>query len=1337
MKKTSILTHCLQMASHQKHGLFRPTIMSDCDYCRCVPLLWLILLAVAFCCQTAVGQRKFQYIGAEKGLPDGEITSLITDHCGTLWIGTNAGLARYDGHSAVTVADKSVSDIHEDGEHNLWIHSGDMFLRYLRHEHRMDGNTDAFFTSIGVDGTNKKALVTDSNGRLWVLTERYLYCYDFSRKKLRAMTPAMSRWTKAEYVTIVEDNRCIYILACPGTIMSSVEKESGSIASIHIPVDMNNSRPGMFVDRRGQLWIYSTLSERLYRQTGRVGEWGVVPLPRDAVTPSHGSPNAIRRMADDGKGNIWIATDHRGLFRYDMAVGAVTSHLLADTNCGDCGNMAENNVNTMIIDRHGTLWLGHYKRGISYSSSEFSMFNRNATDCGDVSAMLTARDGTLWIGTDGNGLFRSTGGTISRTPLRDMVVASLMEDHRGRIWAGTYNSGLYCIDGGKVVKCYSTADGSLSTDMSWKIAEDAAGQIWICSAFHPLMRLNPATGRYTYCKNQEGADVFGLSMAQDKTGLLYVGTIYGLCVVDTKKGRATSLYSNRSGNHSFDNQQMMALCCDSRGIVWMGHYNGLEAWDTHTDSLWTFSVGKQNISNNLVKSICEDTNGNIWVSTAGGISRISIEDRKNGGFNVHNFRHVVNESNNYFNSNSSAVAADGKVLFGCVNGYVAISPHSAQVAETTPPQVMFSSITVGGQSLDETAERICIDYSDHAIELRLMTDNPAGAPATAYAYVIGGNNDWICTNNPVVSFASLAPGTYVVRVKACNGDGVWSRERSLTIEVAPPLWRSPLMFCFYGVLVMAVAVGMVVGSRRRTARRLLRERHQMEQDKNVRLAEMKLRFFTNVSHDLRTPLTLIISPLQTLLREDLPDGIKRRLQIMEKNARLLQEQINMLLDFRRLDVDAERLCLQPGDMAAFVRDECEQFSSYAADRCINFSFESDIVSLPAKFDSDKIHKIIYNLLSNAFKYTPDGKSVTVSLRCTVEDVELCVADSGPGVPDCDKQLIFERFYQSSAHISVSGTQYLTGSGIGLHIVSEYVRLMGGSIGVSDREEGGAVFTCRLPLIATDSQIADGPVYDSVGGGSEAFTVLVVDDNQDMCEFIGTSLADHYRVLTASDGDIALGVLRHETVNLVVSDVMMPVMDGLELCRRIKSDLQLSHIPVIFLTAKTAEGSVMEGYEAGADDYLVKPFNIDVLKLRINKFIELAKMSHRQFRQEVDVAPNEITNTPLDEQFLKRAIEIVERHISDSDFTVETLGQELSMNRVALWKKLQAITGKGPADFIRSIRVKRGLRLLDGGEMNVSEIAYAVGYNTVKCFTENFKAEFGMTPSEYKKRNGKR
>ena len=416
------------------------------------------------------------------------------------------------------------------------------------------------------------------------------------------------------------------------------------------------------------------------------------------------------------------------------------------------------------------------------------------------------------------------------------------------------------------------------------------------------------------------------------------------------------------------------------------------------------------------------------------------------------------------------------------------------------------------------------------------------------------------------------------------------------------------------------------------------------------------------------------------------------------------------VELPRLDVGAERLRLQSGDIVSFVRDSCERFSSYATDRDISFGFDTDIDVMQMEFDHDKIHKIIYNLLSNAFKYTPDGRSICVTMRRLPDEVEISVADSGPGVADKDKQLVFERFYQSAVEGSADSydMQHLTGSGIGLHIVSSYVRLMGGTVYVSDGESGGAVFSFRIPADENVRTCAEA-VPDGLSETAGAFTVLVVDDNRDMCEFIGTSLADHYRVLTAADGAEAMDILGREAVSLVVSDVMMPEREG-----------------------RDCQDPVMEGYETGADDYLTKPFNIDMLKLRINKFIELAKMSHLRFQQKPDVRPEEITITTLDEQFIKQAIGIVEANMGDSDFSVEALGQALGMNRVALWKKLQAITGKGPADFIRNIRMKHGRMLLDQGRMNVSEIAYRVGYNTVKRFTENFKTEFGMTPSEYKK-----
>lgn len=1292
-----------------------------------ISLLLLTFMALAHTAYAGNGTRKFQYIGTQDGLPDGKINCLMVDHRGALWIGTDAGLAQYDGYRTTTMTDNAISEIYEDGENNLWIRSGDSPLRYLRHEHKLDGDTEKFFSSIGIDGTQKRFVFTDSARRLWVLTGKSLYCYDFAGKELRAVTGTRPQWLDMDYYSVTEDSRHIIIGGCRKNVWL-IDKNTGKTATMPIPAGLANSRPCVYGDRQGTLWIYSTLSEQLYRHVGG-GKTVPVALPKDDRNPSSEITNAIHQLADNGRGCIWIATDHRGLFCYDTGKNAVTQHI---TTAGDWGDMAENNVNTLTTDKNGNLWLGHYKRGISYSSPGFSMFSRFAEDCGDVNSLLAARDGTVWIGTDGNGLFRSApDGRTVQTALRNIVVAGLLQDRAGRIWAGTYNSGLYCIDNGKIRK-YSISEGNMPTDMSWRIAEDKAGRIWICSAFHSLLRLDPSTGKYRYYKTADGGNVYGLSMTRDRNGNIYVGTSYGLYTINAATGENSLVFGNKAGNRTFLSQQIVELLYDSRGILWMGHNSGLAAWDMKTDSLWHFTTGQRGICNNLVKSIQEDKNGNIWVSTAGGISRISITDRAKGNFYVTNFRNIVGEYNNYFNQNASALTAGGYVLFGCVNGYVSTLPQLHGHGAGKPPLVFFSSVTANGQPLDGDADQIDLNYDDHNIVLRLTTDNPANASEVRYAYSIGEESEWVYTNNPEISFASLSPGNYTIRVKACNGDGVWSREHRLTLCAAPPLWRSHLMLCLY-LLLAAIAVGYLTAySRRRAIKKMEREKQSMEQEKNIRIAEMKLRFFTNVSHDLRTPLTLIISPLQTLLQEKLPGGIVRRLQIMEKNARLLQEQINTLLDFRRLDVGAERLHLQTADLVQFIRGECGQFSSYATDRGISFGFSTDTAELRAGFDQDKIHKIIYNLLSNAFKYTPDGKSISVTLRRIPHAAEISVADSGPGVDDKDKDFIFERFYQSAAGNSPSGTQHITGSGIGLHIVSEYIHLMKGTVSVSDGENGGAVFTCTVPVEEAEEHSSDTPP-EELRAAPDTVTVLVVDDNYDICEFISTSLADRYNVLTAENGEKALQILRNETVSIVVSDIMMPVMDGLELCRRIKHDLQLSHIPVILLTAKTAEDSVMEGYETGADDYLTKPFNIDMLRLRINKFTELAKMSHKQFHKKIDVQPSEITITPLDEQFIKQAIGIVEANIGDSDFSVEALGKELAMNRVALWKKLQAITGKGPGDFIRAIRMKRGRQLLDKSQMNISEIAYSVGYNTVKRFTENFKAEFGMTPSEYRKK----
>ena len=504
------------------------------------------------------------------------------------------------------------------------------------------------------------------------------------------------------------------------------------------------------------------------------------------------------------------------------------------------------------------------------------------------------------------------------------------------------------------------------------------------------------------------------------------------------------------------------------------------------------------------------------------------------------------------------------------------------------------------------------------------------------------------------------------------------------------------------------------------------------------ITEMKLRFFTNISHDLRTPLTLIISPLEQITKKmeegKTPDNLLGGLKNIGKNAKLLLKEVNELLDFRQLDAGGEMLNVQSGDIVDHLNSILVSFSDYAEERGIRLVFEHDIDSFVMDYDREKMNKVVYNLFSNALKFTPSGGSVTLSFHVGENKVVIDVADTGKGVKDSDKPNIFKRFYQSDSN-DISQT----GSGIGLHIASEYVRLHHGTITVSDNQPTGSVFTVTLPIeenqrlgsMDTRSERNTRQVSKNPDHSPILPTILIVDDNQDMLSFVSSCMKEEYRVLTSNDGAAALDILQREQIDLIISDVMMPGIDGFELCRRVKSDINLSHTPVILLTARTTDVSRIEGLQLGADDYLTKPFNTQVLLLRVKKFIEWEQNNHRQFRQKMNIEPSEITITPLDEQFIKKAIGLVEKNMGDSGFSVETMAAEVGMSRTTLYKKLMAITGQGPAEFIRTIRIKRGRALLETSQMQVTDIAYAVGFTTVKSFTMNFKAEYGMTPTEFR------
>ena len=721
-----------------------------------------------------------------------------------------------------------------------------------------------------------------------------------------------------------------------------------------------------------------------------------------------------------------------------------------------------------------------------------------------------------------------------------------------------------------------------------------------------------------------------------------------------------------------------------------------------------------------------------------------------------------------FNQRSIKTLHNGIIAIGGLYGVNIFAPDHIRYNKMLP-NVMFTGLSLfdeavkvgqsyGGRVLIEKelndVENVEFDYKQNIFSVSFASDNYNLPEKTQYMYKLEGfNNDWLTLPVGVhnVTFTNLAPGKYVLRVKAINSDGyVGIKEATLGIVVNPPFWMSWWAYLLY-------AAGLVVVLFLARYRMLKREREkfhlqQIENEvaKNEEINNMKFRFFTNVSHELRTPLTLIISPLEGMLKETTDELQSTRLQLMYRNAQRLLHLVNQLLDFRKGEMSTHQLSLSEGDIISYVHSVCNSFLLMADKKHIQFSFFSGIDTFSMAFDADKVGKIVMNLLSNAFKFTPEGGRVTVMIEHvtgTPDTLEIKIADTGIGISDVDKEHIFDRFYQADH----KGVEETTGNGIGLSLVRDFVTLHEGEVKVFDNIGTGSVFVIQFPVKHVETQVQlpeetgmsvgdeeDREMKEEVReetGRKDSPLLLVVDDNEDFRIFMRYSLELQYRVKLAVNGNEAWEMMQEELPDLVISDVMMPQMDGNELCRLIKQDKRTAHIPVILLTARQNTEAKLEGLQTGADDYVTKPFNMTILVLRIRKLIELSRY-HRVTQGMIDPAPSEIVITSLDEKLIEKAIKYVEDNMSRTELSVEELSRELGMSRVHLYKKLLQITGKTPIEFIRVIRLKRAAQLLRESQLHVSEVAFEVGFNNPKYFSRYFKDEFGVLPSVYQEKEGK-
>ncbi|MDE6095326.1 MAG: response regulator [Muribaculaceae bacterium] len=1326
-----------------------------------------------------VPHLSLHHMEAASGTYNNLITSLHKHSNGMLWIGTSSGLNRYDGYSVqqvtaglndtISVLNDYILNIYEDGGGKMWIQTQLGYGIY-------DPETDFLITDVpeylgkeGIDGF-VTAICSDHKGDVWIAVENN-GIYRMKGGEGQAEKVDYDGEGKTSIANMTIDGDTLICVDMTGNLIF-VDTGTLKVASRvdSVPEVKSNGKQNYYLtaDKSGRVWIYATHRLMVYDRVEK--KWMNDRLPME------GKDGIVKSIFQDRSGRLWIARDHHGLELIDYENG-VFKFVSTDPS----EEITENTTVTCFLeDSHGTIWIGTYKKGLmSYNDSvtKFSLENFP-----DVNCVIPAGDAWMWVGTDSSGLWKwntITGEKVSFKDPADGVsvpaITALAADSDGRVYIGSFSRGLRRYYNNKFERIITGT--ALDSNYLWSLTMSADGKLWAGTLGGGVFSYDPTSGEVTEFNESDTTlpSNYVMSGITSRDGKQYFGTSYGIAIADPATGKLMN-FKEVFPEFDTDGWKVTQLYEDSRGLLWVGTASGLKVIDRTHGKIIKVDLGDQQ-NNKYVLGIIQDNGGAMWVSVGTELINLRVVyNEKSGELSVitHHYDNRDGLMDCDFNQRSFAKLPSGELVVGGFYGLNRFSPSDIKF-NTVRPKVLFTDLYMGGSRIrpgQEMDGRVVLreglnqggtvefSHNPKDFSIYFSTDNYVLPEKTTYEYkLVGYNDEWMMCPPGVnrVTYTNLSPGKYTLLVRAINGDGYESEDPAeLKIRVYPPLWASPWAFVIYCVLAIVGIWAIIKIVSKQERKRFERRRHEDAVRKQEEINQLKFKFFTNVSHDLRTPLTLIVSPLEEMIKETTDERQSKRLTLMRSNAMRLLALVNQLLDFRKNEVAGLQLSPTEGDVVAFSKNVCNSFVNLSERKNINLTFYSDRENIYMMFDQDKLEKILMNLLGNAFKFTPAGGRVDVSLEQVGEDnpmLRIKIADTGIGIKDKDKEHIFERFYQ----VDDNGESHPNmGSGIGLSMVSEYVKLHDGVVRVTDNVDCGSVFIIDIPVRHAertkehsadvesqekerndiDSRDSENEERDDIQrepGSAKRPVVLVVDDNHDMTEMLRFELENDFDIITASDGNEALKIVENVTPSIILTDLMMPGMDGIELCRRLKADKSTVSIPVIILTAKHDLGVKLEGLTLGADDYITKPFNIDVLKLRIKRLVELTAKGAK--RSLIDPEPESIKITPLDEQLIEKAVKYVSDHLDSSELSVEELSESLGMSRVRLYKKVKQITGKTPIEFIRVIRLKRAAQLLRESQLNVSEIAYRTGFNSPKVFSKYFKEEFGILPSVYQSQEG--
>jgi len=1338
-----------------------------------VLLLGLLLLNASANAVVSNNQINFKQISLKEGLSQSTVFNLLQDSLGYIWVATADGLNRYDGYKFIVYKNER-NNPNSIMDNNIW------------------------------------SLYLQNSKFLWVGTGKGVSCFDVSKNRFenfpkmegseKMWVYQISEWKKDEF--LLATNLGLYYFTkkegyqklnfppkVPASAISKISSQSvlvGSFDGLYMYYPQKNTY--RLVDKRlkginvavliprkgasGMFWLGTEgAGAVLYNiKSGSIEKWY-------REKSGELSSNFVRSMCYDNQQRLWIGT-FVGLNILNEYTG--TLQHLYHTGKKE-GEIAQNSIRALYLDNQNGMWCGTYYGGLSYYHALKNQFEhiRKEND---------------------------------NTGLNDNVVSVLKEDSHGNIWIGTNENGINVLNlkAGtfRYFRNMPNNPNSLTANNVKALLEDKGGSFWIGTQGGGFCKYNAGTG--TFKRINISTDpvannrVYTLLHAP-YSGKILVGTLHGLYWFDKSTGVSTEFTVD--GKYPLREFQILSLFCDSRKIIWIGTNYGFYRYDSLSGKLDKQSGASMNLS--LVYCFHEDKYQRVWIgakdglfcynmktgafdkefATAGfpefmihGIEEDDFDNLWLGSgnglvvFNMQSLKwRIYSESDgvqsNQFSPYSHLRSSNGKMYFGGINGITAFYPER-MIDNPYAPVPLIDKLTVFNKAVLPNDETGIIDHSIDRLSsiqlepeynvfgLEFVVPNYVSGQKNTFSYMLEGfDEDWYTTEKTSVSYSNLQPGKYTFRIKAANGNGRWSlSERKLLIDVLPHWYETLLAKILFAILFIVITIAVI---RFYLGRKLIANELELERKDKERIKELdqaKIRFFVNVSHEFRTPLTLILSPVREMLSKGVKElWVKKQLQLIERNADRMLHLINQVLDYRKTELGAMPLQVRYEEIESFVKQNFDLFTSFAKSKGFHYFFNSTAGEAKVYFDRNIMERILSNLLGNAFKYTPNNGTIELNLSIKDSFIRIEVIDNGLGIAKEKFESIFDRFYQQEENAQ--------GTGIGLSLVKNLVETHHGKILLDSELNKGSRFTVLIPTeksAYTESEFyvvnefknetytesnnqlyypEETPEYteqttdDTEAEMPEEDTrrkcLLIVEDDEEIRNYLNEQLSLKYDVQLAENGKVAWERLNEKEVDLILSDVMMPVIDGVTLCKMVKQNIHFSHIPFILLTAKNDITDQLKGLQTGADDYIGKPFVYSIIDTKITNIFRQHSRIISRYASSPDLDTHELVSNPLDEEFLNKAVTIVEKYLDNSDFSVEEFSSEMCMSRSGLHLKMKAITGESAGDFIRKVRLSSACKLLKEGRYNVAEISTMIGMSPT-YFSTTFKKYIGCLPSEYVK-----